>query len=186
MSAALRVAGLSAGYRGLLAVRDVSFEVPAGTVLALLGPNGAGKSTTLLAVVGAIRRAAGEVSAFGRPLGRRTEQNARAGVTLVPDDRGVFHRLSVADNLRLARNPAGLEPVLDDFPRLRALWSRRWADERGLAVVLVEQHVDLALSIADRAAVLHHGRVALVDDAAVLRADRRRVEDAYFGRTDPV
>ncbi|WP_127481090.1 ABC transporter ATP-binding protein [Nocardioides pantholopis] len=233
MSAALRVAGLSAGYRGLLAVRDVSFEVPAGTVLALLGPNGAGKSTTLLAVVGAIRRAAGEVSAFGGPLGRRTEQNARAGVTLVPDDRGVFHRLSVADNLRLARNPAGLEPVLDDFPRLRALWSRRCgllsggeqqmlalakallqqpkvllvdelslglapraagelmpilrrqADERGLAVVLVEQHVDLALSIADRAAVLHHGRVALVDDAAALRADRRRVEDAYFGRTDP-
>ncbi|WP_181311168.1 ABC transporter ATP-binding protein [Nocardioides campestrisoli] len=231
MSAALRVQGLSAGHHGLLAVRDLSFEVEAGTVLALLGPNGAGKSTTLLAIVGALRRAAGEVTASGRVLGRRVEENARAGVTLVPDDRGVFHRLTVAENLRLARNPAGLESVLTDFPRLRALWSRRCGllsggeqqmlalakallqqpkvllvdelslglapraagelmpilrrqvDERGLALVLVEQHVDLALSIADRAAVLHHGRIALMDDAAALREDRPRIEDAYFGRS---
>ena len=43
----------------------------------------------------------------------------------MPDDRGVFHRLSVADNLRLARNPGALDAVLDDFPKLSSLWSRR-------------------------------------------------------------
>lgn len=228
---ALEVTGLSAGYGGLLAVRDISFSVAAGEVLTLLGPNGAGKSTTLLATVGAVRRTNGEVTSFGTPLSHRTERNARAGVTLVPDDRGVFHRLSVADNLRLARNPAGVDAVLEDFPKLRSLWSRRCgllsggeqqmlalakallrepevllvdelslglapraaqelmpilrrqADERGLAVVLVEQHVDLALSIADTAAVLHHGRIGLVDDARVLREERHRIEEAYFGRT---
>lgn len=231
LAPALEVTGLSAGYHGLLAVRDVSFSVAAGEVLTLLGPNGAGKSTTLLALVGAVRPVAGEVRCFGTPLGHRTERNARAGVTLVPDDRGVFHGLSVADNLRLARNPAGLDRVLDDFPKLRKLWSRRCgllsggeqqmlalakallqepkvllvdelslglapraaqelmpilrrqADDAGLAVVLVEQHVDLALSIADTAAVLHRGRIALVDDAATLSAQRHRIEDAYFGRT---
>ena len=230
-TAALEVKGLSAGYGGLLAVRDLSFSVAPGEVLTLLGPNGAGKSTTLLAVVGAVPRQAGRVTTFGEPLGRRTERNARAGVTLVPDDRGVFHRLSVADNLRLARNPEKLDSVLDDFPKLRSLWSRRCgllsggeqqmlalakallqepkvllvdelslglapraakelmpilrrqANERGLAVVLVEQHVDLALSIADTAAVLHHGRIGLVDEAAALREDRSRIEEAYFGST---
>ena len=228
---ALEVAGLSAGYGGLLAVRDVSFSVAAGEVLTLLGPNGAGKSTTQLATVGAVHREDGELRSFGRPLSRRIEQNARCGITLVPDDRGVFHQLSVADNLRLARNPAAMDQVLDDFPKLRSLWSRRCgllsggeqqmlalakallqepkvllvdelslglapraaqelmpilrrrADEQGLAVVLVEQHVDLALSIADTAAVLHHGRIRLVDDAKTLRNERHRVEEAYFGRT---
>ena len=229
---ALRVRGLTSGHHGLTAVRDVSFDVPAGRVLALLGPNGAGKTTTLLSVVGLLRRSAGEVESFGTPLGRRPEANARAGVTLVPDDRGVFHRLTVAENLRLARNPQHLDAVLDDFPKLRTLWGRRCgllsggeqqmlalakallqrprvllvdemsmglapraaqelmpilrrqADERGLAVVLVEQHVDLALSIADRAAVLRQGRIVLQDDASELGAHRDRIEDAYFGRTN--
>ena len=228
---ALRVRGLTSGHHGLTAVRDITFDVTAGQVLALLGPNGAGKTTTLLSVVGLLRRSAGEVESFGQPLGRRPEANARAGVTLVPDDRGVFHRLSVAENLRLARNGQDLDAVLDDFPQLRKLWGRRCgllsggeqqmlalakallqkpkvllvdemsmglaplaaqelmpilrrqADERGLAVVLVEQHVDLALSIADRAAVLRQGRIALADDAAQLRTQRHRIEDAYFGRT---
>ena len=229
-TAALSVQGLSAGHGGLLAVREVSFTVEAGQVLTLLGPNGAGKSTTLLSVVGALRRAAGEVRSFGEPLSHRPEVNARNGVTLVPDDRGVFHRLSVADNLRLARNSDDLDEVLDDFPKLRSLWSRRCgllsggeqqmlalakallqrprvllvdelslglapraaqelmpvlrrrADEHGLAVVLVEQHVDLALAIADTAAVLRQGRVQLVDGATVLREQRHRIEEAYFGR----
>ncbi|MFC6152609.1 ABC transporter ATP-binding protein [Nocardioides yefusunii] len=227
---ALSVRGLTGGHHGLVAVRDVTFDVADGEVLTILGPNGAGKSTTLLSIVGVLRRMGGEVLSHGETLGSKPEVNARRGVTLVPDDRGVFHQLSVADNLRLTRNSADLESVLDDFPKLRSLWKRRCgllsggeqqmlalakallqkpkvllvdelslglapkaaqelmpilrhqADERGLAVVLVEQHVDLALSIADTAAVLRHGRIELKDDAALLREQRHRIEDAYFGR----
>ncbi len=63
------------------------------------------------------------LTAFGEPLDRRVERNARRGVILVPDSRGVFHRLSVEDNLRLARrkNSPALDDVLDYFPKLRAL-----------------------------------------------------------------
>lgn len=230
-TAALSVRGLTSGHLGMVAVRDIGFDVAPGTVLTLLGPNGAGKSTILLSLVGVLRPMAGEVRSYGTKLAAKPEANARAGVTLVPDDRGVFHSLTVAENLRLARNSADLESVLDDFPKLRTLWRRRCgllsggeqqmlalakallqrpkvllvdelslglapkaaqelmpilrhqADSRGLAVVLVEQHVDLALSIADDAAVLHHGRIALLDRASTLRQERHRIEDAYFGRS---
>ncbi|MBL7499259.1 ATP-binding cassette domain-containing protein [Frankia sp. CNm7] len=234
--AALEISGLSAGYNGVPAVRDLSISVAQGEVLALLGPNGAGKTTTLLAAVGLLPALRGSVVALGTPLrGRRVERTARAGVSLVPAGRGVFHQLTVAENLRLARRRGGadLDETLGHFPPLRPLLGRRCgllsggeqqmlalakallagprvllvdelslglaplavrgllptiralADERRMAVVLVEQHLDLALSVADRAVVLHHGRVALAGRAAELRERRDLVEAAYFGHTDP-
>ena len=228
---ALEIDGLTTGYGGVPAVRDLNAVVRAGEILALLGPNGAGKSTTLLACVGALTPLRGSIRALGKPIDKRIERNARRGVTLVPDNRGVFHRLTVADNLRLARRKGSgdLDATLDHFPKLRSLMSRRCgllsggeqqmlalakalvtdpkvllvdemslglapiavqellptlraiADQRSMAVVLVEQHIDLALSIADNAIVLHHGRVALSGSAAELRNNRESVEAAYFG-----
>jgi branched-chain amino acid transport system ATP-binding protein len=60
---------------------------------------------------------------------------------------------------------------------------RRIADEKGTAVVLVEQHVHMALQIADRAIVLAHGDVVLERPADVLRADPSLLKDSYLGRT---
>lgn len=231
---ALGIEGLTVGYGGVPAVRDLHARVRPGEILALLGPNGAGKTTTLLASVGALPIISGTISAFGEALDRRVERNARRGVILVPDSRGVFHRLSVEDNLRLARrgkSPA-LDDVLDYFPKLRTLRARRCgtlsggeqqmlalakallcapkillidelslglspiaveellprlreiADDQHMAVVLVEQHIELALSIADSAVVLHHGRAALTGSAAELRGRRDKVEAAYFGNLD--
>jgi branched-chain amino acid transport system ATP-binding protein len=232
VSEVLRMHAVTAGYSGVPAVRDLDLTVAAGEVVALLGPNGAGKSTILLTAAGVIAPMSGSVTAFGRPLHRRLEQNARAGLVLVPDTRGVFHSLSVRENLALARRRGGnLDQVLELFPALRELMPRRCgrlsggeqqmlaiakalacgprvllidemsmglapvavqallprirelADRLDVGVLLVEQHIDLALSVADRALVLHHGRLVLGGPAAVLRADRRRVADAYFGGT---
>ncbi|MFW0793728.1 ABC transporter ATP-binding protein [Gordonia sp. CPCC 205515] len=228
----LSIDDITVGYGGVPAVRNFSASVRAGEILALLGPNGAGKTTTLLAAVGALPLMSGTVTALGEPIDGRVERNARRGITLVPDNRGVFHRLSVADNLRLAKRKGGgsIDSVYDHFPRLRDLRSRRCgnlsggeqqmlalakalltrpsvllidelslglspiavqdllprlraiADDQQMAVVLVEQHIDLALGIADTAIVLHHGRVALTGSARELRDRRDTVEDAYFGR----
>jgi branched-chain amino acid transport system ATP-binding protein len=230
----LTVEGLNVGYGGVPAVRDFNASVRAGEILALLGPNGAGKTTTLLATVGALPVMSGTVTALGRPLDKRVERNARRGVTLVPDNRGVFHKLTVSDNLRLAKRKDGadLADVFEYFPKLKTLKGRRCgnlsggeqqmlalakallakpkvllidelslglspiavkdllprlrsiADEQDMAVVLVEQHIDLALAIADSAIVLHHGRVALSGPAHELRDQREKVEAAYFGRID--
>lgn len=72
----------------------------------------------------------------------------------------------------------GLAPVIVD--EILAVL-RRLAAERDMAVVLVEQHVHLALGVADRALVLVHGTVALTDSAAALRSEPGRIERAYLG-----
>ena len=232
MTPILSLRGITAGYAGVPAVRDLDLDLAEGEVLALLGPNGAGKTTALLTAVGLVQPLAGTVTAFGRPLHRRVERNARRGLVLVPDTRGVFHGLTVAENLGLARRRGSrLDDVLELFPALTGLMPRRCgllsggeqqmlaiakalvsgprvllvdemsmglapvavqsllpairglADRLGVGVVLVEQHIDLALSIADRGLVLHHGRTALAGPAADLRTRRDRVAAAYFGAT---
>ncbi|MDL9938376.1 ATP-binding cassette domain-containing protein [Gordonia sp. ABSL1-1] len=229
----LRVDDVTVGYGGVAAVRGLNASVRAGEILTLLGPNGSGKTTSLLAMVGALDLMAGSITALGEPIDKRIERNARRGITLVPDTRGVFHRLSVADNLRLAKRRGGrdIDSVYDYFPKLKTMRTRRCgnlsggeqqmlalakallasprvllidelslglspiavqdllprlrsiADDTQMAVILVEQHIDLALGIADKAIVLHHGRVAVSAPASALRENRDTVEAAYFGRT---
>lgn len=229
----LSARSLSAGYNGVAAIRGFDLELARGEVISILGPNGAGKSTTLSALVGLVPLMAGEVRAFGEPVQyKRTHLLARRGVVLVPDDRGLFHGLSVREHLRLARrkpSPAREELMLRSFPALADLDARKagllsggeqqmlaiggallgepnvllidemslglapkvvqemlpairdLAREEGIAVVLVEQHVELALGVSDRAIVLNHGRVVLSGPADQLLADRSSLEAAYFG-----
>ena len=129
----LSVSGLSAWYGELQALYDIDLEVLEGEVLAVIGANGAGKSTLLKAIVGMMNRGAaaglrGEIEFRGRRLERmNTAAIVDAGVTLVPEGRRLFARLSVQDNLLvgayLQRCRDGLEARLEEiftlFPRLR-------------------------------------------------------------------
>ncbi|MCU1475357.1 MAG: transporter related [Subtercola sp.] len=126
----LEVDQLVGGYRGVEVVRDISFEVSEGEVVALLGPNGSGKTTTLLTIAGLIRPIGGTVRVLGRPIGREaTSRIARRGMVMVPDDRGLFGELSVADTLRVAqRSRVGkTDDVVELLPALRPLWRRKVA-----------------------------------------------------------
>ncbi|HYH23088.1 MAG TPA: ATP-binding cassette domain-containing protein [Azospirillum sp.] len=117
--------------RSILAVRDVSLEVPQGAIVALLGSNGAGKSTVLKAISGILAREDGEVVggsiAFeGRDVARLApDAVVRQGVVQVPEGRALFPRLTVEENLlmggytRSARECAeGLAAVYALFPRV--------------------------------------------------------------------
>jgi branched-chain amino acid transport system ATP-binding protein len=120
---------LSVSYGSVEALRQLSLQVAEGEIVALLGPNGAGKTTTLKAIVGWARASRGRITFEGRDLTRmNTENIVRLGVTMVPQGRQVFSRLTVAENLMLgglarAKRPATSDTagdMLDMFAVLRA------------------------------------------------------------------
>ena len=102
----LTVKGLSARIAGQQVVEDVTFEVPATGVTALLGRNGVGKTSTIKGILGLIERR-GEVTFYGdetptRLDKQRTHRIVQRGIGYVPEDREVFSKLTVTENLRLA------------------------------------------------------------------------------------
>ena len=120
----LELRGVRAGYGRIEALHGVDLVVPAGSVLALLGPNGAGKSTTLGVISGQVAATGGEVLLVGRDVrGAGVDALARAGVCLIPEGRGIFPNLTVAENIRMftlrgvTRRHAE-ERTYTQFPRL--------------------------------------------------------------------
>jgi len=114
----LTVERLAIRYRQVPAVQDVSLAVRAGEIVALLGSNGSGKSSTLRALAGLQMPAAGRIAFESRDITRDPAHlRAARGLTLVPEGRRLFPKLSVDDELRkkeyTRRNPADLEVSMD-------------------------------------------------------------------------
>ncbi len=104
----LDVRGIAVRYGNFIAVDGVDLHVGAGEVVGLIGPNGAGKSSLLRAVNGLLRPAAGSVDFNGAridPLGPAAR--LRAGLASVPEGRGIFAGMSVAENLAMGGYPLG-------------------------------------------------------------------------------
>jgi branched-chain amino acid transport system ATP-binding protein len=99
--ALLAVDALSVSYGEAKAVADVSFRLEPGRAVAVLGANGAGKSSLAAALVGVVRPRGGRVSFDGVDITRWPAYRAtRAGIAYVPEGRGIYPHLTVADNLR--------------------------------------------------------------------------------------
>jgi branched-chain amino acid transport system ATP-binding protein len=228
----LSLKGLSAGYNGSTVVRDLDLEVGEGEVVALLGPNGAGKTTTLRAISGIVRPTTGTVSLDGNDLARRSPTaRAQLGIAHVPEGRGIFFGLTVAEHFRLGYRTERLDPDIayKYFPALVELADRRvgllsggqqqmlalgralarkprlllldemslglapiivegllpvvseYARQSGCSVLLVEQHIQIALAVADRGYVLSHGELVVHERAEVLRGDHQLILSSYLG-----
>ena len=209
----LNVSGLDGGYSSVQVLFGVDLHVQPGEIVAVLGRNGAGKTTFLKHLIGELTPSGGSIVWSGDSIvGRRPSQIAGAGVGYVPQEQGVFPKLTVRENLLVgARRHRGdfdalADEVFEIFPKLadrqhqeagtmsggerkavsiaRALMGRPqlllldeptegvWGgvvEEIGGAltrfartgsVVIVEQHLDFAWSIADRAVVFDRGAVA--------------------------
>ena len=115
----LAVRGLHAGYGPIEVLHGIDFDVGAGQVVAILGANGAGKTTTLRALTGEVS-ARGSIRFDGAELaGRSTESIVRRGIAHVPQGRGTFVNLTVAENLRLGAYLRGRgADVADDLQRM--------------------------------------------------------------------
>ncbi|HSN63607.1 MAG: ABC transporter ATP-binding protein [Azonexus sp.] len=124
----LEVTGLHVAYGGIQAVRSITFHVNEGETVALIGANGAGKTSTLKALSRVIDAVGGDVHFCGEKITRIAAHDIiRRGIALVPEGRGVFPRLSVAENLAMGafvrNDKAGIaedmELVFGYFPRLK-------------------------------------------------------------------
>jgi branched-chain amino acid transport system ATP-binding protein len=226
----LELRHVHAGYDGVRVLHDVSLAVTRGEVLALLGSNGAGKSTLLKVAGGRLSPTHGSVWLDGRDVtGASPEQLVRMGVCTIPEGRGVFPNLTVAENLQMwtyggASRRDVEEVAYTRFPRLgertgqlagtlsggeqqmlamsRVLSTNPRVlllDEismglaptivaelygivaqlvgEGRTILLVEQFAHTALEIANRAAIVTQGRVAVEGTPADVAA---ALGDAYF------
>ncbi len=124
----LEVSGLKVSYGRTEALRGIDLSVPAGRAVCLIGANGAGKTTTMRALSGLVRPAGGRIVLDGVEIGGwPAHRIAKAGMLQVPEGRGVFAELTVAENLAVgawltvdgAEIALRLESVLVRFPRLR-------------------------------------------------------------------
>ncbi|HWV54277.1 ABC transporter ATP-binding protein [Pseudorhodoplanes sp.] len=123
-TALLAVENLQAWYGESHILHGVNFEVFPGEVVTLLGRNGAGKTTTLKSIMGIVAKRTGQVRFEGRELiGLPSNQIARAGIALCPEERGIFASLSVEENLMLPPvvKPGGLslDRIFELFPNLK-------------------------------------------------------------------
>lgn len=231
----LQIEALDVRYGLLQAVKDVSFGVDPGDIVAFIGANGAGKTTLFRAIAGAHRPAAGHIVFAGEDVTSVPDyRRVRKGIALVPEGRHLFTDLTVAENLGLAR-AAGrkgrwdVQSVLSVFPNLaphlrqksgtlsggeqqaaaiaRALvanpevllldevslglspvaveWvyaSIRQLVDTDTAILLVEQDLNRALSMATRVICMREGRV--VARGAVNELTREDIMEAYFGAHD--
>ena len=118
----LELRNLTVTYGQIAAVRNLSLRVGEGQVVALLGANGAGKTTTLRTVSGLLRPRTGEVWFDGKRIDHASaEAIAHGGIAHLPEGRGIFPRLTVAENLRMAAYGAGIDKAAYDERLERAV-----------------------------------------------------------------
>ena len=202
----LALRNVSAGYGSFQALFDVSLEVNAGETVAVIGPNGAGKTTLLRVISRLIETSAGEVSMEGTALNQVPAHEVIGhGIAHVPENRRLFPRLSVEDNLRMgaflpsarAKYIDRLERVYQLFPRMKERRRQAAGTLSGgeqqmcaigralmsgpkLLLLIVEQNIRQVLKVAHRAYLLETGRIKSSGAAGEL-LDSYDVKKAYLG-----
>jgi ABC-2 type transport system ATP-binding protein len=145
-------------YDHFVAVDDLSFAIPAGTVYGLLGPNGAGKTSTLRMMIGIIAPDAGAISVFGEPFRRLHTQ--RMGY--LPEERGLYRKMKVLDHLVFLAELKGLPA---DEARRRA-W--KWCERLELGAWTGKKVEELSKGMQQKVqfigALLHDPELVVMDE----------------------
>jgi branched-chain amino acid transport system ATP-binding protein len=136
----LKLSNVSVHYGRITAVQNLSIEVNEGEFVGLVGHNGAGKTTTLMTIAGVLSPASGEIVFDGKTItGLAPDKILRSGISLVPEGRRIFGRLSVGENLKIGitsrrdgkQADADIKRMLERFPVLERYWNTSGAKLSG-------------------------------------------------------
>ncbi len=163
----LEVSGLTKRYGGLVAVKNLGFEIRGGEILGLIGPNGSGKSTAMKCIIGVERPSAGSVKLEGEELaGLPSHKIARKGVGLVFQHSRPLARQTVLENIKVALLTDSLLRLFAD-PEVDGR-AREIAERVGLGKVIDRKPPTLAFADLRRLelakAIARHPKLVLVDE----------------------
>jgi ABC-2 type transport system ATP-binding protein len=155
---AIRISGVSKAFAGHTAVKDLSLAIPRGSVFGLLGPNGAGKTTTLRMVMNILGVDTGSIEILGKPA----DHAARDRIGYMPEERGLYPRMVVEEQLRFMATIKGARR--DQIgPRLEA-----WLERLGLGGWGKKKMNELSKGMQQKAqfiaTVLHEPDVLILDE----------------------
>jgi ABC-2 type transport system ATP-binding protein len=155
---AIRLSGVTKAYAGHVAVQDLSLSVARGATFGLLGPNGAGKTTTLRMVMDVIGPDTGTIELLGRPA----SQEGRDRVGYMPEERGLYPRMVVEEQLLFFAELKGV-PRREAAKRLRP-----WLERLGLADWRLRKLNELSKGMQQKAqfiaTVLHDPEILILDE----------------------
>lgn len=154
----LDIHDLKVSYAGIHALKGITLNVEPGELVALIGSNGAGKTTTLKALAGLLHCSAGKMHYDGKSLHHMpAHRRVSAGLALVPEGRGIFARLTVAENLQMGAYTRNDDEIGADLDRMYALFPRLAERREQLAGTLSggeQQMVAMARALMSRPKLL--------------------------------
>lgn len=166
MSDPLIIDGLHKKYGDVVALHDMTFTVQPGEIFGFVGSNGAGKSTTMRIILGVLAADSGTVALGDRPIDLPT----RRRIGYMPEERGLYPKMKVGDQLRFLARLHGMSAAQADES------AHRWTERLGVASRFGDNVADLSLGNQQRVQLA----AALIADPAVL------VLDEPFSGLDPV
>jgi ABC-2 type transport system ATP-binding protein len=154
----VELAGVTKAYDQKIAVNNLSLSIEAGQMFGLLGPNGAGKTSSIRMIIGITIPDSGKVSLFGKPFDRAT----LARVGYLPEERGLYKKMKVLDQLIFFGQLHGLEPA---EARKRAI---EWAKRLEIADSLLKKTEELSKGMQQKiqfiASLLHDPGLIIMDE----------------------
>jgi len=155
----LELHDLKVAYGGIHAVKGITLNIAPGELVALIGSNGAGKTTTLKTLAGLLQPSGGQIHYDGKNLKDiATHKRAAMGIALVPEGRGVFARMTVAENLQMgAYSRSDQYEIVSDLARMFELFPRLAERKDQLAGTLSggeQQMVAMARALMSRPRLL--------------------------------
>ncbi len=193
----LEVEKLRKQFGGIVAVRDVDFEVRSGEIMGLIGPNGAGKTTLFKMITGFLRPTSGRVLFEGEPLAKvPPHQRARRGIVCTFQRTAIFSDVSVLEATRMGQYRVTNSIALGSNPRLLLLDEPaaglnpsesealvqilQGLKSQGMSIVLVEHDMSVVMSTCERIVVIASGAKIAEGGPEEIRSNEAVIE-AYLG-----